>query len=69
MVEVCAEIGKLKILLEARLYMDEFMVPIAPAIIPDTRPRSEPALERVKCRHHITVPEVPTQEAIPEEGG
>ena len=24
---------------------------------------------RVKCRHHITITVVPTQEAIPEEGG
>ena len=24
---------------------------------------------RVKCRHHVTVPAVPTQEAILEEGG
>ena len=24
---------------------------------------------RVNCRHHVTVPAVPTQEAIPEEGG
>ena len=24
---------------------------------------------RVKCRRHLTVPAVPTQEAIPEEGG
>ena len=24
---------------------------------------------RVKCRHHVTVPAVLTQEAIPEEGG
>ena len=24
---------------------------------------------RVKCRSHVTIPAVPTQEAIPEEGG
>ena len=24
---------------------------------------------RIKCRCHVTVPVVPTQEAIPEEGG
>ena len=33
-----------------------------------TRPRATQQ-GRVKCRHHITVPVVPTQGAIPEEGG
>ena len=33
-----------------------------------TRPRATQQ-GRVKCRHHITVPAVPTQKAIPEEGG
>ena len=33
-----------------------------------TRPRATKQ-GRVKCRCHSTVPTVPTQEAIPEEGG
>ena len=32
-----------------------------------TRPRATQQ-GRIKCRHHVTVPAVPTQEAIPEEG-
>ena len=45
----------------------------APQTNPDSWPRSEPALELhsvgVKCRRHVTVPAVSTEEAIPEEGG
>ena len=45
---------------------------------PQTNPDSDPKIRtrpratqqgRVKCRHHVTLPAVLAQEAIPEEGG